>query len=108
MPWGRTRWDALKGHSVNQSTCQVLRLHQQRLVGVACRARGRLFQKYNALLHHQLVDNLTSDSNYRCYGWLIYSLRFLNLFFIEGQLLYRILLFSVKSKHESAINLLLV
>ena len=81
----------------------MLRLHQQRLVGVACGARGRLFQKYNALLHHQLVDNLTSDSNYRCYGWLIYSLRFLNLFFIEGQLLYRILLFSVKPQHESAI-----
>ena len=31
----------------------------------------------------------------------------INLFFIEGQLLYRILLFSVKPQHELAIGILI-
>ena len=35
----------------------------------------------------------------------IYYIYFLIYFFIEGELLYRILLFSVKAQHESAIGI---
>ena len=72
MPCGRTEWGALEGHSVNQSPCQVLPPHEQRpcvsavrTAGVGGGSRGSLFQRYNGLLRHRLVDNLASNRSLR-------------------------------------------
>ena len=57
------------------------------------------------LVHHCLGHIRQGECQLKEWGYGLYLFFFINLFLIEGQLLYRTLLFSVKPQHDSAIGI---